>query len=169
MKQKIFCIVLCMMVCVNWMFAQTNAPEVNVVEEPDTSAIDTPEASPTNPKHKKIATTRDNMEELKELLREFNRNALAESQLETPDYNNMYVPVRGRSKFTRRNYITQRLEISILGGSDKAEDPDDSDMSGYSDDVKAGNTDDNHSFNMGLNVGYSMVFVPGHIEGEQLK
>ena len=167
-----------MMVCVSGMHAQTDDPEVNavasssqivedslVIEAPDADA-ETPAAKP---KHKKVAQTRDNMEELKALLREFNKNALAESQLEQPDYDNMYVPIHGRTKFTRRNYITQRLEISILGGSDKAEDPDDSDMSEYRDDVKTGDTDDNHSFNMGLNVGYSLVFVPGHIEGDQLK
>ena len=168
-----------MMVCVSGMHAQTNDPEVNVVASSsqiveDSLVIEAPDADAetpaAKPKHKKVAQTRDNMEELKELLREFNKNALAESQLETPDYDNMYVPIHGRTKFTRRQYITQRLEISVLGGSDKAEDPEDGgSMDEYKDDVKNGDTDDDHSFNMGLNVAYSLVFVPGHIEGDRLK
>jgi len=191
MKKKILFIMLGIMVCVNGMYAQTSdepkintvAPQVSededslVAEAPrfdaddEPEADDAPKARTAKPKHKKVAQTRDNMEELKELLREFNKNALAESQQEQPDYDNMYVPIKGRTKFTRRNYITQRLEISVLGGSDKAEDPEDDGggMADYKDDVKSGDTDDPHSFNMGLNVGYSLVFVPGHIEGDRLK
>lgn len=174
------------MVCVSGMLAQTTdepevaysevsedtlvteAPRFDADDEPE--ADDTPKARATKLKHKKVAQTRDNMEELKDLLREFNKNALAESQLEQPDYDNMYVPVKGRTKFTRRNYITQRLEFSVLGGSDKAEDPDDAEgMDEYKNDVKSGDTDDDHSFNMGFNLCYSMVFVPGHIEKDRLK
>lgn len=169
MKKIFLFIMLSIMVCVSGMHAQTPQIETELPDSLVTEAADAEKATVTPP-YKKTMQTRDNMEELKALLREFNKNALAEEQLEQPDYNNMYVPIKGRTKFTRRQSISQRLEISALGGMDNDEDPGGSyGMEDYREDIKNGDKDDSHSFNIGLNIGYSLVFVPGHIEGNRLK
>lgn len=157
MKRK-FYIVLCMMVCVNGMFAQTS--ESNVDQ-------DTTEVSP--PAHPEVepADSNNDMKELIHLLRAFHENALAEQQLAKPDYTKQYVPAYGKG-FWRKHQITQRLEISILGGADDQEDPDDN--QDYADDLRSGDeSNDTHGTHFGFNVGYSLVFVPGKLEGDQLR
>ncbi|MBQ7659916.1 MAG: hypothetical protein IJS26_04150 [Alphaproteobacteria bacterium] len=78
------------------------------------------------------------------------------------------VPVKGRSKFAKRHYIFQRLEISTMAGQDKnEEDSDDSDAP-----TPESSTPDQPNLiaglNYGLNFGYSLVFVPGQVQDNQL-
>lgn len=74
----------------------------------------------------------------------------------------IFFPVEGRRSFIRRHHLTQRLELSMMGGSDK-----DSDNSA-SDEAKNNNLPDK-PVNFGLNIGYSLVFCPGRIMGDSLK
>lgn len=74
------------------------------------------------------------------------------------------VPITGKSRFMKRHYLTQRLEISMMGGNDKDSQTDDT----FSDELRDTPSDDN-PINFGLNIGYSLVFCPGHIEGDQLR
>lgn len=166
MKTKIF-IMLCMMVCAHGMFAQTNENFESQDQDTTEVADVTPEVEQTPTPAPAPAPAKDNYEELTQLLREFHKHALAEQQLEKPNYDSVYVPVRGHTKFTRRQKITQRLEISVLGGTDKPEDSED--LEDYRDDAQRNdNTANNNPVNMGLNIGYSVVFVPGHLEEDKL-
>jgi len=81
------------------------------------------------------------------------------------------VPVKGRSKFAQRHYIFQRLEISTMTGKDKNhDDSDDADESGTP--APSTPTPDKPNLiaglNYGINFGYSLVFIPGQVEGNQL-
>jgi len=146
---------LAMMVWVNGMFAQTESES-----QADTTFVE-PEVEPQS----QVQPTA-NLEDLKQLLLEFNSKALEEQQLEKPDYSKIYKPLFGRG-FFRRHHIAQRIEISVLGGTDKPEDSDD--LQDFKNDAQSGNGDDGNSVNMGLNVGYSLVLVPGTIEEDQLR
>ena len=79
----------------------------------------------------------------------------------------IFVPVMGKRKFARKHYIYQTFELSTLMGKDR-----DSDDAGGAASAR-GNGNGAPGFvadmNIGLNVGYSLMFVPGKVEGDQLR
>ena len=83
------------------------------------------------------------------------------------------VPVVGNSRFAKSHYIYQTLEISTLAGKDKDDDESDADgLTGAGAD--GGNRGDVtegliKELNMGMNIGYRMIFVPGKVNGDMLE
>ena len=149
MKAKKFVVILCMMVCAYEMFAQTEYSYLDTIPKSET------------------VEQNSSTQELIFLLREFNAHALAEQQLQIPDYDKIYVPVCGDSKFAQRHHIMQRLEISMLGGADK--DDDNPDADDVADAAKGKEESDPvNPMNIGFNIGYSAVFVPGKTEKGKL-
>ena len=76
---------------------------------------------------------------------------------------NIKVPIKGDSKFSRKFYTYQTLEFSTIAGKDKDQSDDEAveksqGISGIINDL-----------NVGLNVGYSMIFVPGRVVDDQLE
>ena len=125
-----------MMVCVNGMFAQTE----NVATSTDSSAK---------------GSVNIEKEDLMELLK-----VLSEQEPQ------QMLPIQGRTKFTRRHHIFQRLEISAMGGSDQQEDLD---MDDHSDQLENGQNSDPNQVHLGLNFGYSLGFIPGRIVDDKLR
>ena len=149
-----------MVVCVNGMFAQTN----NEINDSDI-------VSGESVKHEATTTNKSQSftkEDMVKLWKEF-QNYAAEAQNEER-VTLSSVPISGKTKFTRRHYITQRLEISVIGGSDT-----DNEESGELHAVYKNEDDvdetlrEGTNFNYGLNIGYSLVLVPGQINGEMLE
>lgn len=83
--------------------------------------------------------------------------------LEMPE--NIYKPIRGKRKFTRRHYIYQTLDISPSISSDH--DPDLPDYTSNGQEVDDNQLDS--PTGLGLNFGYSLIFVPGKEEDGQLR
>ena len=78
------------------------------------------------------------------------------------------MPIEGKTKFANRHHIYQTLEISTIAGKDKDLDGDDSDDAGSRTDGLVDPPDLISNLNAGMNIGYSMVFVPGEIRDNQL-
>lgn len=157
-----------MVVCASSMFAQTEEIGDSIASASDNSGV----TAVTGKAISKLATkpreTSMSREDMTRLWKEFQKYAMESVNDSIAPLDE--VPVFGRSKFSRRHYITQRLEISIIGGSDNDSEEGTGLHSAYKsdedvDDAKSAGT----NFNYGLNVGYSLVFVPGRIEGETLK
>lgn len=188
MKQlRIFAIYV-MVFCVCTVYAQTEVTDsVTTYEESDTyvgnddessaSADDesfssdakTPADKPNVSAHRLPSNSKDNLdpEMLNEILRYFHKAAQDNQNLAPQkDYSKIYVPIEGKRKFWRRHHLDQRLELSVMAGKD-----------GDNDDYVAKDDDESERmenskksmFNYGLNVGYSLVFIPGHEEGNQLR
>ncbi len=75
-----------------------------------------------------------------------------------------YAPLKGRSKFTRRNYIYQTLDVSPHVSTDN--DPNLPAQTSNGKDVDTKQLESPTGF--GMNFGYSLIFVPGHVEGDKL-
>ncbi len=76
-----------------------------------------------------------------------------------------YVPIRGKSKFMRRNFFYQTLDISTSLATDN--DPDLPEQTSNGQDIDENQLNSPTSF--ALNFGCSWTFVPGHEEGDMLK
>lgn len=144
-----------MAVCANGMFAQTEDGEAN---ETANEIVNKPKAK----------FSEMSKEDMAKLWKAFQSYAMESQNDTTPDLSE--VPVYGKTKFMRRNYISQRLEISIIGGTDNDLEDSDGLKSSYktSDDVDDAK-DGKSYFNYGLNIGYSVVIVPGKVNGDMLK
>ena len=176
MKKKLLWTVVMMVVCVNGMFAQTENEisngtsieadagddGVGAVDDVSTNKTLSPRKMKKNSAHRfsDSATEREAMEIL---WRKFSEYA-AEAQNE--ERNLTEVPVFGKSKFTQRHYITQRLEISVIGGTDIKDGEGSSVKNEY--DSPEDEDKSEPGFNWGLNFGYSLVFAPGRVEGDKL-
>ncbi|MBR6355947.1 MAG: hypothetical protein IKR92_03725 [Alphaproteobacteria bacterium] len=91
------------------------------------------------------------------------RDSAANALLEMPE--NIYKPIRGKSKFARRHHIYQTLDISPTVSTDK--DPDQPDYTSNGKEVDEDQLDS--PLALGLNFGYSLIFVPGREEDGQLR
>lgn len=77
------------------------------------------------------------------------------------------LPIVGKRSFLRNHYIYQAVEISTLAGKDS-----DSDTQTENEDSqgKGGGVPSVLSnLNIGMNIGYRIIFVPGRINGDQLE
>jgi hypothetical protein len=154
--KKIF-LTIFMVVWANGMFAQTfdEVNEVNSAEVAPTSEKPVPEPASSFEK-----------EEMMRMWAMFQQYAIAAQRDTTPIVTSL--PIIGRCKFARHNYITQRLEISLIGGKDGDLDEGRTRGTAAGGDDDDQNGDDN-AMNFGLNVGYSIVIVPGRIKGDRLE
>ena len=150
MKKLLF-IALCAMFCLG--SAAQNAdyyePEVDEFEE-------VADSTPVSPPHKYVPEyVRQEDQSVKAQLeavsKQLNQLLLkqAEDTVTVPE--DIYVPIKGKTKFTRRNHNDPDLPESTSNGKDIDEDQLDSPTG------------------VGLNFGYSLIFVPGRIENDQLK
>jgi len=173
MKKITFLVIFVMTFCVSEMRAQSVDKDVDFVEVKNPiDSVDTEnvEFSEISSKKEVPKPKADNYEDVSKLLKIFNTIAMENQQKTTDSYTNIFYPIEGKSKFMRRHHVTQRLEISVLGGNDGSED----NAQNTSQDIKAesnGNVRDQYygKMNFGLNIGYSLVFIPGHIEDERLR
>ena len=77
------------------------------------------------------------------------------------------VPIMGKSKFARSHYIYQTVEISTIFGKDKNSDEGDNDDAGRVSAIPDA-PDIESQLSAGLNIGYSLIFVPGKIQDDGL-
>lgn len=150
MKKFLFTII--MVVCANGMFAQTEVGDSIVgskkVYKPETVVV--------------------NAEDMAKLVNTFQQYA---AQAQNEDGEDLtIVPVVGKNKFAMRHRIAQRLEVSVIGGSDSDDGDSGTMQSSYKtqDDVYD-DLQDGGKFNYGLNIGYSLLFVPGKVQGDSLR
>ncbi len=148
--------------------------DVSELADGNAKAIASPRPAPKHGMYRKNdvpAFKSDNYEDVAGMVGHFNSLALANQASSTDDYKNILFPVEGKSKFMQKHHVTQRLEISMIVGKDKNENIEEdasSDFQDNSDGVDNLSKYENKT-NFGLNIGYSLVFVPGHIEGDQLR
>lgn len=174
MKKLLF-IALSVMFCLG-SAAQNESEYEEVDEFVEVDSTDVPIPIPPKPVRKKHVPTYQLQEqqqtgaqlvEVNELINRLkeltlNDDSLADA-LEMPE--NIYKPIRGKSKFARRHYIYQTLDISPTVSSDK--DPDLPDYTSKGQEVDDDQLDSPLAF--GLNFGYSLIFVPGREEDGQLR
>ena len=165
--RKVFAIMLCMIFAVCSAYAQ-NLEEIEeqvdtlTVQQPISAETDVVPESDASPQY----ATKSDLAELSSLL-----TAIGNKMLEgdAPETGKLTFPVEGKTKFARSHYIYQTIEISPIAGKDK--DPDDGDDG---DDVNHDGKNDNipdvmSNLNLGMNIGYSLIFVPGKINGDMLE
>lgn len=78
------------------------------------------------------------------------------------------VPLHGKSRFAQSHYIYQTAEISMLVGHDKNRDDNDANQ-GATDGDSFTAPDIISGLNKGMNIGYSLIFVPGTIKNDELE
>ena len=97
--------------------------------------------------------------------------AVCQAYAQEPEIN-LTVPVMGTGKFFQKHYIYQTVEISTIVGKDKDEAQDSFDDS---DEVSGSSSRNNNlpdivkNLNLGMNIGYSLIFVPGKIKDDLLE
>ncbi len=169
MRKFIF-VTIMMVVCVNGMLAQTT-DEINdstvVSDEPELVDNFTPVGESETKPQKQVNSDGTNMEDMAKLWAAFQKFAVDAQNEERPIAT--HVPVSGKTKFTRRHYIGQRLEISVIGGTDGADEEGSEMKSTYQSQDDVDDAQQPKQFNWGLNFGYSLFMVPGSIEGDQLR
>ena len=116
--------------------------------------------------------TKAELAELSALLTEFGQKL---SESEAPIAEPITYPVTGKTKFARKHYIYQTAEISTIAGKDKDADDGDQDDYAAANDGSEGSSNSGDpqdiisNLNLGMNIGYSLVFVPGTINGDKLE
>jgi len=116
--------------------------------------------------------TKSDLAELTALLNDFGQKV---TESEVSPFAPITYPVAGKTKFARKHYIYQTAEISTIAGKDK--DMDDDDKDDYSSNQDGSGSSSNSggpqdiisNLNLGMNIGYSLVFVPGTIKGDKLE
>ena len=166
--KKVVIIMLGMMFAVCSAYAQTNEEiEEQVI---DTLVTVTPQEIAdvdTSPKTEASEpVTKSDLAELSSLLTALGQKMLEE---DAPPTGPLSFPVMGKTKFAQSHYIYQTVEVSTIAGKDK--DPDNGDEG---EDVNHDGKNDNipdviSNLNLGMNIGYSLIFVPGTIKGDQLE
>ena len=176
MKKLLF-ITLCVMFCLCSAYAQNDyESEVDEFEEVVNDSSDVPKAKPKFARKNYVPTyqqqeqdrTGAELQEISSLIAQLKEltmrgDSAANAQLEVPE--NIYKPIRGKSKFARRHFIYQTLDISPTVSTDK--DPDQPDYTSNGQDVDEDQLDSPMA--LGLNFGYSLIFVPGREEDGQLR
>lgn len=105
-----------------------------------------------------------------ELINALAKKMLDENDVYDPLNTRVSVPIQGKSRFARRHLIYQELGISTIAGKDKDMDSDDSDGDSKGSGSKlSGLPDLQNQLNFGLNVDYTLKFVPGTIKGDMLE
>ncbi len=150
--KKTITFMLGMFICICG-FAQTEEESTSLPEQGLTEEVGAPQVQ--------SSLQASDLQQLSDIL-----NRLGGQMLQTevdPDAPIQY-PLRGKSRFARKHYIYQTVEISTIAGKDK-------DISQGSDiDDSANNpTDMISKLNFGMNIGYSMIFVPGQIKDDRLE
>lgn len=116
------------------------------------------------------AETRTNTNDLQQLIPLL--SALSEKMSEggeVPEPKGTF-PVIGKSKFAQHHHIYQTIEISTIVGKDKDRDDDSDDVQDNkaTDGTSTQTTDVISNLNLGMNIGYRLLFVPGIVQGENL-
>lgn len=170
--KKIVAFMLCMMFALGMSYAQTieettSLPDTlvqQILPEVEEEAV---AATPT------IGSTPELTPEFKDAL----FNAMFEKLSEqggTPavDSSLMFVPIKGKSKFAKNHYIYQMVEISAI--AEQAKDEQSGDDEEQSPSQQSGSTMPNlpsiaSQIGTGMNIGYSVIFVPGQIKNDKLE
>ena len=160
--KKIYLVALCAMFCLG------SAAQSNVENDDETTAVaDSSIVGPESGDEPRVNRAENaQLAEISALLAQIKQLTL-NGNGDKPDSEpvDIFKPVCGRSKFTRRHYIYQTLDISPTISTDH--DPNLPETTSNGKEI-----DDSQiaSFTgFGLNFGYSLIFVPGRIEGEQLR
>lgn len=165
--KKFFTFMLCMMFALGMSYAQTTEetvapPDTPVNEEQITVEPEVAPASESVP----VLTP-----ELKDALFEAMLQQLYEQGgAPDPDSVSRRVPIVGKSNFARHHFIYQTLEVSAIADKAKDEDEGEDDEAQASGGTKAPNLPDIISqLGIGMNIGYSVIFVPGKIKDDMLE
>ena len=172
MKKLLF-IVLGTMFCLCQVNAQSEEEVDDFVEVPENynGAADT--AAVVHSKHllpptyaEEKATLNAQLQEVSSLISQLKDMTLKGDtaiDLSVPEY--IYMPIRGKSKFSKRHYIYQTLDISPSVSGDH--DPDLPEQTSNGQDVDEDQVANQTA--LGLNFGYSLIFVPGRVVDDQLR
>lgn len=120
----------------------------------------------TETQNEKVTST--DLDQLSALMTELN---LRLQSAETNPEKEILVPLHGKSKFARSHYIYQTLEISTVVGKDKDQDENDQEnqKAGGDGSSQVEPPDVIANLNLGLNIGYSLIFVPGKVQDDKLQ
>ena len=155
MKKLLF-IALCAMFCLGSAAQNEIENEEYAAEAVDSTATEaaTPQDNPANAGYAAINEVISRLESLTK-----------GGEIEDESEKERYVPIKGRNKFTQRNYVYQTLDVSPHVSTDN--DPNLPAQTSNGKDVDSKQLESPTGF--GLNFGYSLIFVPGHVEGDKLK
>ena len=150
--KKLFLIALCAMLC----FGSASAQQIDSDEVAPTEIVD---STPQKPARKHVPEYVKQEDEsvkaqLEALSQKLNQLLLSqEDTVKIPE--DIYVPIKGKNKFTRRNHIYQTLDVSPTISTDKNTELPESTSNGKEIDEDQ--------------LDSPTVFVPGRIENDQLK
>jgi len=159
--KKLVLIMLVMIFAVCQAYAQTSE---EVVMPQDTSVV-----QPT------VAASATDTDVLIALLTELSQKMLEKSESASdPTQTKVLVPVQGKNRFSRKHLIYQELGISTLANKDKDGDDSDTDndskgLSTTDQEAVEDMSDMAEQISLGFNVDYTLKFVPGTIQGEELE
>ena len=166
---KKLALAILMAVCVSGMHAQTNNDGNVNVEATDSLSGANEANSPKNSDAQNIKS-KDNFDEMASMFRQFNAMAMANQQVETKtDYSNICFPVEGKRKFWRRHHIVQQISISGLTGNDKDAEEEEPATSNVDADEYQDEQNKHDAGHFGGSIDLSFLFVPGVIEGDNLR
>ena len=168
MKKLLF-VAFMAMFCLGSAAQNEYESEVDEFVEVDSTEVEEQSGSKTKhtvPKQDDSAVTAQ-LAEVSALINQLKELTLngGDSVVDVREFTDIYKPIRGKSKFARRHYIYQTLDISPSINHDH-----DSDQPEYT--SKGQEVDDDQlssPIGYGLNFGYSLYFVPGREENEQLR
>lgn len=158
MKKTVF-IMLCMMFALCQAYAQN--VEAEELQVPDTLAVSQEKQEPARHLNSGLPTVSSMITEL--------ADETLSGDISVPDPQAITKPVMGKSNFARHHYIYQTIDISTISGSDKDKDSDDSGSNAKEEMAADKNSDLLSGLNFGMNIGYSIIFVPGQIKGDTLQ
>ena len=158
---------LCAVFAVCQAYAQENIEGVDQEVMPMVDSSQTPEVTPQNPPQTPPQEQSD-LAQTNALLTQLVQQMMSEDspiQKWDPINGKIVMPIQGKSKFAQKHFIYQQVGISTNANKDKDMDPssEDSDMS--SDQAKKvdGASDIVSKLGFGLNIDYTLTFVPGRI------
>ena len=157
--KKVISIMLCMIFALCQAFAQN-------VEAEDLQVSDT--LSVHQEKKEAATQMKNGLPVVSSLITELADETL-NGDISVPDPDVLTKPIMGKSKFAQHHYIYQTVDVSTISGSDKDRDEDDNESSGKRGIAADENNDLLSGLHFGMNIGYSVIFVPGQIKGDMLQ
>ena len=155
MKKQIL-IMLCMIFALCKAYAQN-------VEQLDTLISSSSEQTAQN-----VASLNTGFPEVSSLIGTFAQGTI-DGTLTVAPSGRIVMPIVGKSKFAKKHYIYQTVDISTVGGKNKSSDDPDDDGSSKAGAAASEVGSILSGANFGMNFGYSIIFVPGNIKEDGLE
>lgn len=153
-----------LLIALSAMFCLGSAAQNDEVEEVDAPTVVTKPSGNVKP----VAGEKEleaQLIEVSKLISKLKQITLNDTSAESSIPESIYKPIHGKGKFWHRHYVYQTLDISPTVTSDR--DPNQPDYTSTGQEVDDDQVDS--SLGLGMNFGYSLLFVPGREENGMLR